>query len=67
LLLAVTQGLQLRAAAGELPESHLTNAVMATRRQVEEHFDFLEEDRPLEATLRQMTLHIQQQKFELYP
>ncbi|MDX1693955.1 MAG: aromatic amino acid ammonia-lyase, partial [Ketobacteraceae bacterium] len=56
LLLAVTQGLQLRTAAGELPESHLTDAVMRTRRQVEESFDFLEEDCPLEATLRQMTL-----------
>lgn len=66
LLLAVTQGLDLRTSAGELAESHLTDAVKNTRDQVKQGFEFLEEDRPLEATLRDVTHKIQQQFFELY-
>lgn len=66
MLLAVTQGIELRTNGGELAESQLTDAVKTTRNQVKESFEFLEEDRPLENTLRKVTDKIQQQMFELY-
>ena len=65
LLMAVTQGIQLRENQGELTETQLTNPVKKTKDQVQQAFVFLEEDRPLEQTLREFTLGIQQQQFEL--
>jgi histidine ammonia-lyase len=51
-LLAATQGVELRLRTGELDRTQLTPALRAMQDGVFEHFEFLEEDRPLEGTLR---------------
>lgn len=66
MLMAVTQGIHLRCRAGELARVHLAETVTRTQSQVDEVFAFLEEDRPLEQVLRDLTQQIQQQEFELY-
>ena len=47
LVLAVTQGIILRARQGDLPEQRLTDSLRQFRDQVSTGFPFLEEDRPL--------------------
>lgn len=65
-LLAAGQGLELRSRRGELPAGSLTPALETMRAQVFEHFEFLEEDRPLEPTLRAVIALIQSQRWALY-
>jgi len=65
-LLAATQGLELRSRQGELPADALTPALSSMRAQVFEHFEFLEEDRPLEPTLRRVIGLIQSRQWALY-
>lgn len=65
LVLAVTQGVVLRARQGDLPEHRLTPTLREFRDQV--GFTFLEEDRPLEADLRATLTRIQAQEWGLYP
>lgn len=66
LLMVVTQGIQLREKQSELTETQLTRGVKKTKDQVQQVFTFLEEDRPLEQTLRDLTVRIQQQGIELH-
>lgn len=65
-LLAATQGVELRIRQGELKESELTEEVLLTRKEVFDVFDFLDEDRPLEMTLRDCVSKIQQKHWALY-
>lgn len=66
LILAVTQGVILRARQGDLPEQRLTEALREFRDQVSAGFPFLEEDRPLEADLRATLEQIRARRWELY-
>ena len=65
LLLVVTQGIELRKKQDQLTESQLSDAIISTKNQIQKGFEFLEEDRPLEQTLRELTAQIQQQGIEL--
>ena len=65
LVLAVTQGVVLRARQGDLPEERLTEALRRFRDEVGAGFPFLEEDRPLEADLRAALAHIRAQDWTL--
>lgn len=65
LMLAVSQGIELRQRNDQLTESQLAGGMKKTKAEVDEHFAFLEEDRPLEETLRAVTERIQQQGFDL--
>ncbi|MGZ9896961.1 HAL/PAL/TAL family ammonia-lyase [Shewanella gaetbuli] len=64
-LLAMSQGIQLRIQQQELLESSLTPSLAKTLAQVNEDFEFLVEDRPLESILRQTVSKIQQGEWEV--
>jgi histidine ammonia-lyase len=64
-LLAMTQGIDLRIAAGELDEHSLTPSLATTLAQVRVDFAPLVEDRPLEALLRQTVAKIQSGAWEV--
>lgn len=66
MLLAGTQGVNLRINSGEVDKNNLSDAVNNTLKEVGEVFSFLEEDRALESTLRQTVELIQQQHWSLY-
>jgi histidine ammonia-lyase len=65
LVLAVTQGVVLRARQGDLPEERLTEALRRFRDEVGAGFPFLEEDRPLEVDLRAALARIRAQEWTL--
>lgn len=65
-LLAVCQGLEIRLRHAELAENTLNKDVKAMKLEVFKYFDFVEEDRPLDRTLRQMVDLIQGQHWSLY-
>lgn len=65
-LLATCQGVEIRLQRGELSQDHLTDTLQQTLHSVFESFEFLEEDRPLEATLRNFVAKIQAQEWEIY-
>ncbi|MDO6685292.1 MULTISPECIES: HAL/PAL/TAL family ammonia-lyase [unclassified Agarivorans] len=64
--LAVHQALTLRMQQGELELDSLNGELRASYLQVMEDFKLVEEDRPLEAELRQVVKQLQQRKWELY-
>ena len=66
LLIAVRQGLQLRIDNGELAESALTSSIQQMQQQLTSQIEFINEDRPLEPTLRELITGIQQQQWSLY-
>ncbi|WP_317930851.1 aromatic amino acid ammonia-lyase [Halioxenophilus sp. WMMB6] len=66
-LLAASQGLELRQRQEELAEEAMTDSLVAMQSQVFAAFEFLEEDRPLEGTLRQFVALIQNRHWDLYP
>ena len=66
MVLAVTQGVVLRARQGDLPEERLTPALRRFRDQILADFAVLDEDRPLEADLRAMLERIRTRHWELY-
>lgn len=66
-LLATCQGVELRLQQGGLSQYHLTAPLQQTLHAVFEDFEFLEEDRPLEATLRNFVAKIQAQEWDVYP
>lgn len=66
MLLAGTQGVNLRINSGEVDKNTLSTAVNNTLAEVSEVFEFLEEDRALESTLRHTVELIQQQYWKLY-
>jgi histidine ammonia-lyase len=65
-LIAVSQGLEIRLRQGALKENTLSEGVRTMKSEVFKYFDFIDEDRPLEATLRQMVELIQNQHWSLY-
>ena len=65
-LLAATQGLELRKRQGDVADEFLTDNLHAMKKAVFAEFDFLEEDKPLEQTLRKFITLIQQQHWPLY-
>jgi histidine ammonia-lyase len=65
-LLASTQGLELRLRADELAEEQLLPSVLKMRDDVFAEFEFLAEDRPLEADLRGFTDRIRERCWVLY-
>lgn len=66
LLLSVCQGVEIRQREGSITDANLTESMRSMKQEVFEHFEFLEEDRALDKTLKQFVLLIQQQNWELY-
>jgi histidine ammonia-lyase len=65
-LLAVAQALRLRWRNGDLDEHHLSESVRQMVADLSRSFELLEEDRPLEANLRQVIRQIRRQHWKLY-
>ena len=65
-LLAAVQGLRLRIQRGELQQSALSADIASMYQDISGYFANLEEDRPLESTLRQTVEYIQNQRWTLY-
>lgn len=65
-LLVASQAVELRLRARELDESHLVPAVLNMKNSVMKDFEFLVEDRPLEADLRRFTARIGAREWSLY-
>ncbi|WP_372881585.1 histidine ammonia-lyase [Psychromonas sp.] len=65
-LLAATQALVLRKRQNELDQSHFSDGLSAMTASVLSEFEFIEEDRPLEADLRKFITLIQDQYWKLY-
>jgi histidine ammonia-lyase len=65
-LLAGTQGLELRLRAEELSATQLLPTVLKMREEVFAEFEFLAEDRPLEADLRLFADRIRERRWSLY-
>lgn len=65
-LLAVQQGVQLRINQGELHNTSLTADIQQMLKQLQHDYPLLQEDRPLEHSLRQLIGQIQQQQWSLY-
>jgi histidine ammonia-lyase len=64
--LAVHQALTLRIQQGELALDSLSEDLKAGYLEMMEQFQLVEEDRPLEAELRQVMADLRQRKWELY-
>jgi histidine ammonia-lyase len=65
-LLAVQQGVQLRILQGELCQHSLTADIQQMLQQLQQDYALLQEDRPLEHSLRQLVNQVQQQHWPLY-
>ncbi|MCG8667971.1 MAG: aromatic amino acid ammonia-lyase [Pseudomonadales bacterium] len=65
LLVAVTQGIELRKRNNDISNEQIAGGIKTTQMQVFENFEFLEEDRSLEDTLRNVVSRIQLQGFDL--
>jgi len=65
-LMASAQGIELRKRQGDVSDDLLTNNILTTKAEVFEHFEFLQEDRPLEQTLRNFVNLTQQSHWSLY-
>ncbi|TQV87859.1 HAL/PAL/TAL family ammonia-lyase [Aliikangiella coralliicola] len=66
LLMASTQGLELRMRQNELEKSSLSDSILQTHNEVFEHFEILTEDRPLDKELRKFVDLIQLQVWSTY-
>ena len=65
-LLAATQAIELRKRNNELDQQHFSPALKNMLEAIQKDFEFVAEDRPLEADLRQFVAKIQQQEWTLY-
>ncbi len=65
-LLAVTQAIHLRRNDPDFDQAAITPSLDKMYNQVREHFDILDEDRPLESTLRETIAFIRARKWDLY-
>lgn len=65
-LLAATQAIELRKRNNELDQQHFSPALKEMLEAVQTDFEFVVEDRPLEADLRKFVGKIQQQEWKLY-
>lgn len=65
-LLAVTQAIYLRKNDEDFNQAAITPTLEKMYSNVREHFDILDEDRPLESTLRQTVAYIRDKKWSLY-
>lgn len=66
MLLAVFQALEIRLRKGEIDETTLSSQIGSMHDDLKQSFEFLEEDRPLEKTLRDHVSRIQQRQWPLY-
>lgn len=67
LILAVSQGLEIRMRQGDLTEAQLSSGIKSFKESIFGYFDFIEDDRPLESDLRKTVNFIQERAWELYP
>lgn len=65
-LMSAVQAVELRIKQGELEESSLSEAILATKQEVFAEFELLTEDRPLEHDLRKFTHMIQSKEWSTY-
>lgn len=65
-LLAVTQAIYLRKNDADFDQAAITPSLEKMYSSVRDFFDILDEDRPLEAVLRQTVAYIQEKKWDLY-
>lgn len=65
-LLAATQAIELRKRHQELDEQHMSHSLKQMVDAVRSEFEFVVEDRPLEADLRLFIERIQTQHWALY-
>lgn len=65
-LLATTQAIYLRKNDEDFDQAAITPNLELMYASVREHFDILDEDRPLESTLRQTIAYIREKKWALY-
>jgi len=65
-LLAATQGLGIRIRNGDLEPHHLTPQIRETLDAIRGECDFIEDDRPLEQTLRRIKSLIAEKAWALY-
>lgn len=65
-LLSVCQALEIRLRKNEIDEASLNKDLLSFKKNIFESFNFLDEDRPLESNLREMTQAIRDQKWKLY-
>lgn len=65
-LLAVFQALEIRLRNGEIDEQTLSPDIRSMHDEMKKTFQFLDEDRPLEHTLRDHVNRIQQRQWSLY-
>jgi len=65
-LLASVQAIELRKRRNELDETHMSNHLKIMVEAIQNEFEFVVEDRPLEADLRSCIEHIQTQHWSLY-
>jgi len=65
-LLAATQGLELRKRQGDVPDECLSEQLHRMKADVFEHFELVQEDRPLESNLRHFVALIRSQSWSLY-
>lgn len=64
--IAANQGVELRRRQGDIVDEHIEPGLWQSKKQLEQVFEFLVEDRPLESNLREIVSLIQQQHFDLY-
>jgi histidine ammonia-lyase len=65
-LLAASQAIELRKRQDELDEQHMSHRLKKMQSDILNEFEFVNEDRPLEADLRKFMMFIQQQHWTLY-
>ncbi len=66
LLLACTQAITIRIKQKDFDKNIMSSAVQKMYQEMQQDFDFLESDRPLDKTLRAFIHNIGQEKWELY-
>ncbi|KDM91754.1 HAL/PAL/TAL family ammonia-lyase [Photobacterium galatheae] len=65
-LIASKQAIEIRLKQNEIEEGQLSHALLLMVRSLQESFEFVSEDRPLEDELRQCVTDIQAEKWTLY-
>ena len=65
-LLATMQAIELRIRDHQVDERNLSPDVISMKLQVFSHFDLIEEDRPIDVSLRDFVKRIQAREWNLY-
>lgn len=66
LLITTSQAISIRLKRGEINKDDLTPALLKMHDELTSSVEFLEQDRPLEGVLRQLTKNISQEKWSIY-